>query len=258
VAIHGDEEAVRRFGFAADLAQSFDTETAIRRAAHATIATIIGVIAVGASTLALLNAADPKSAAVPAWAVIFFASAQTAGVCAVLAALRAAAMRHRPATPADVALLCRRNGAALAFSATALFAAAAAVPGHSSVWTVLMGPVVAVLAASWVVRARSLARKLDARPCRIVQAPLPDLLTVAHHSDVARRAAEHSPLMRLLVPTVAIGTVAAFLWDHLDHGRFGSSLGAAGMEAALTVAGFVLLGPALGLRPRRHHGSAAA
>ena len=99
-AVHGEQEAIRRFGTAADLAESFDTEVSIRRAMLATIATVIGVLAVGASALALLNAADPRASAVPAWAVIFFASTQAAGVCAVLAALRAAAMRHRTATPA--------------------------------------------------------------------------------------------------------------------------------------------------------------
>jgi hypothetical protein len=252
-AINGEQEAVRRFGPAGELARSFDTEIAVRRATRATIATIVGVLAVGASTVALLNAATPHVSTVPAWAVVFFASAQTAGVCALLAVLRAAAMRHGDATPGDVVLLCRRNGAALAFSMTTLFAAGAAVPGHSSAWALLTGPVVALLAAISVAWARSLAHKLGARP-RQVQAPLADLLTVAHQSDRVPRTAGHSPLMGLLAPTVAIGTVAAFLWDHLDHGSIGSSLAAASTEATLTVAGYMLLGPSLGLVPARRRG----
>jgi hypothetical protein len=185
------------------------------------------------------------------WAVVFFAGAQAAGVCMLLAVLRTAAMSHHAATPADVVLLCRRNGAALAFSALALFAAGAAVPGNAAAWAILTGPVVAVLAALWVMRARSLARKLDCRPCRNVRAPLTDLLAIVRPSDTAGRAAGHSPFIGLLVPTVAVATVAAFTWDHLDHASIGSSLAAAGTEAALTVAGFVLLGPVLGLYPAR-------
>ncbi|MDX6317403.1 MAG: hypothetical protein QOD35_803 [Nocardioidaceae bacterium] len=251
-AVHGDVEAERRFGPAAEVAESFDTENAIRRAARATIATVVGVLAVGGSATALLNGADAQASAVVVWAVVFFASAQAAGVCMLLAVLRAAAMRHRPATPGDVVLLCRRDGAALAFSALALFAAGAAVPGNAAAWAILSGPAVAVLAAFWVMRVRSLARKLDSRPCRDVRAPLTDLLAILRPSDPRDRAAGHSPFIGLLLPSVAVATVAAFWWDHLDHGSFVSSLAVAGTEAALTVAGFVFLGPVLGLlSPRR-------
>jgi hypothetical protein len=251
VAAHGDDEAERRFGPAAKVAESFDTEHAIRRAARATITTVVGVLAVGASAIALLNGTDARASAVVVWAVVFFASAQTAGVCMLLAVLRAAAMRHRSATPADVALLCRRDGAALAFSALALFAAGAAVPGNAPAWSILTGPAVAVLAALLVWRARSLARKLDSRPCRTVRAPMTDLLAIIRPSDTADGATEHSPFVRLLAPTVAVAAVAAFTWDHFDHGSVGSSLAAAGTEAVLTVAGFLLLGPVLGLFPAR-------
>jgi hypothetical protein len=252
VAVHGDDEAKRRFRPAAEVAESFDTENAIRRAARATIATVVGVLAVGASATALLNGADAQASAVVIWAVLFFASAQAAGVCMLLAVLRAAAMHHRPATPGDVVLLCRRDGAALAFSAFALFAAGAAVPGNAAAWAILTGPAVAVLAALRVMRVRSLARKLDSRPCRDVRAPLTDLLAIIRPSDTAARATGHSPFIGLLLPTVAVAAVAAFMWDHLDHGGIGSSLTAAASEAALTVAGFVLLGPVLGLfRARR-------
>lgn len=122
-ATYGDEEAIRRFGTAAELAGLFDNEIAVRRSVRATIASIVGVFAVGASTVALLNATDARASAVAVWAVIFFASAQTAGISALLATLRAAAMQHRPTSAADLALLCRRNIASLAFSGLALFAA---------------------------------------------------------------------------------------------------------------------------------------
>jgi hypothetical protein len=259
-AVYGDDAAERHLGPAAELAESLDTEIAVRRAVGATVATIVGVLAVGASAVALLNSADTEASAVVVWAVVFFASAQTAGVCTLLAVLGAVAMRHGSATPADVVLLCRRNGAALAFSALALLAAGGAVPGDAAAWTILAGPVVAVVAAFQVLRARSLARRLDSHPCRTVRAPLTDFLAVTHLSDTAGRAAGQSPLTGLLLPTVVVATVAAFLWDHLDHGSVGSSLAAAGTEAALTVAGFVLLGPALGLfsaRGGRHGGTAA-
>ncbi len=261
-ASHSEREAVRRFGSATDLAESFDTEIASRRAARATLGGIVGVLAVGTSTLAVVHAADPTATAIIAWAVVFFGAAQAAAVCGFLAALQALAMRHRPATPADVVLLCRRNTSALAFSLTALFAAGAAVPGQASAWAVLGGPVVAVLAAVWVVRVRALARRLEARPHVPVRSPLADLLAVARQPVRAHRADELSPLTALLVPGVAVATVAAFWWGRLDHGTVGSSLAAAAIEAALTVAGFLVLGPVLGLRsartvsarPRRHGG----
>jgi hypothetical protein len=259
-AVQGHEEAVRRFGTAADMARSLDTEVVVRRGLRATLASVVGVLAVGASAWAIVNGADPHASAVVAWAVVFFACAQTAAVSAFLAALRAAAIRREPATPAGVALLCRRNATALAFALATLFAAGAAVPGHTSAWKVLSGPAIAAVAATSVLRSRSLARKLDTRTSRIVQAPLTDLLTVARRSSSASGPAASSRSIALLGPTVAVATVAAFLWDHLDHGTLASSVAAAGIEAALTVAGFLLLGPALGLRAARRtsRGSATA
>jgi hypothetical protein len=260
VALNGDDEAERRWGSAATVAESLDTEVAVRRATRATIAAIVGVLAVGASTAVLLNSADSQPSAVTVWAVVFFASAQAAAVCSLLAALRAAAMQHQPATPADVVLLCHRNGGALAFSVLALLAAGGAVPGHAAAWAILTGPIVAALAAVSVVRARSLARKLAGGTLRAFRPPLTDLLAIAHRSESLGTAAGLSPVTGLLLPAVAVATVAAFLWDHLDHGTVASSLAAAGTEAVLTIAGFVLLGPVLGLLPARSrsHGSASA
>jgi len=256
-AVHGDGEAVRRFGAAAELASAFDTEIAVRRAMRATIATIVGVLAVGASTVALLNATDPHASAVVAWAVFFFACAQTSAVSALLAALRAAGMRNRPATPADVALLCRRNGSALTFALMALFAAGAAVPGHGSAMRMLLGPAVAALATLLVLRTRSLARQLDAYSHRTFRAPWSDLRAVAHLPVGTIRPIDISSSSVLLV--VAAAAAAAFAWDHLDQGNIASSLTAAAIEAALTILGFLLLGPTLGLRSARtdRHSSAS-
>jgi hypothetical protein len=55
----------------------------------------------------------------------------------------------------------------------------------------------------------------------------------------------------LLGPTLVVAAVAAFVWDHQDHGTLANSTAAAGIEVALTIAGFVVLGPVLGLRPTR-------
>jgi hypothetical protein len=71
-ATSSDEEAVSRFGSAADLARSFDTEIAARRAVRATVASIVGVVAVGASTVSLLNGADRLATAEAVWVVVFF------------------------------------------------------------------------------------------------------------------------------------------------------------------------------------------
>jgi hypothetical protein len=247
-AFHGDEEAVRRFGDAAELAASFDNGIAAHRAERATVGTLLAVLSVGASTVALLNATDPRASAVTAWAVAFFACAQAAAVSALLACLRAAAMHHRPTSPIDVIVLCRRNSLALTFSALTLFAAAAAVPGHGSVAAVLAGPGAAALAALAVFRARTLARKLDVRRRPKVRAPLTDLRAVIGRPPGGTSGSSASPhTLGLLGPTLLLAMIGAFLWDRMDHGSNSSSLSAAGTEAAMVLVGFVLLGPALGL-----------
>lgn len=252
-AVHGEVEAVRRFGAAPDVAHFFDTEVAARRAVSATLATVVGVLAVGASALVVLNAADPRASAVSVWAVVFFASAQTAMVCTVLAALRAAAVRSGPATTADVALLCRRNGSALAAALLALFAAGAAVPGQATALLVLLGPAVAAFATVLVVRTRALAKRFDDFRERTVRDPLADLRVVTHLGVGSPRR------LVLLVAAVVTATGGAFLWDHLDHGTLETSMTAASIEAGLTLVGYLLLGPSLGLRPgiRRRSGLVA-
>ncbi len=243
----GEAEAVRRFGDAAELAASFDTEIASRRAVRATAATVVGVLSVGASAVSVLNATDPRASAVTTWAVVFFGSAQVAGACAVLSTLRALAMRRWPAAPADLTLLCRRNSVAIAFSALALFAAAAALPGHASAGTVLGGPLVAGVAALAVLRARASVRKLNARQRPDVRAPLPDLRAILRRAPGVYSSSEPAGTVALLWPLLILSMFAAFAWDRLDHGSDHSSLAAAATEATMMLVGFVMLGPALGL-----------
>lgn len=254
---HGQAEAVVRFGPAAELARSFDTEVAVRRALRATPATVVGVLAVAASTLALLHAAAAHASAPVGWAMIFFGCAQAAAVCTLLGALRAAGMRNRPADAADVALLCRRNGCALVFALLTLFAAGTALPGHGSALQLLAGPAMAASAIVLVLRTRSLARKLDAFGQRTVRAPWADLRAVLRLPvGTARRLDLGSPTVLLAVAT-PLAAAAAFAWGHLDdHGTVASAFAAAGVETASVVLGFLLLGPALGLwsRPTRRGG----
>lgn len=160
-AAFGDDEAVRRFGSATDLARAFELEVAARRVRVATAASAAGVLVVGGSALAMINAADAHASAPAGWAVVFFGAAQVSAVSLILALLRAGAMRGESVTPADVVLLCRRNAAAIGFALLAMFAVGAAIPGQTAAWRILAGPVCAAIALASVVRARSLARMLD-------------------------------------------------------------------------------------------------
>ena len=260
---HGEKEAVRRFGSARDLAQSFELEAAARRGTGATVAAIVGVLAVGASTLGLLNAADPAASTAPIWAVVFFACAQTAAVCAVLSTLRAAAMRKRSVTPSDVAMLCRGDFLALTFAIMTLIAAGGAVTGHLTATQsvgLAAGPVVAVVAAAYVLWARSLTRQLDRSNDRPVRSPLADFRTAFLQEAGSSGRLLWPGRIGLLAPVVVVAAVGAFLWDHFDQGSLGSSLAAAGVETGLILVGFWLLGPVLGLRSwsGKRHGDAPA
>jgi len=241
---HGPEEAIRRFGAPQEIAASLSTEVAAHRAQHATVATILGVLAVGGSTLALLHASAAQATAPAGWAIVFFAAAQVAAVCATLAALQAGALRHRCSTAQDLALLCRRNGCALMAAAITLFTAGGAVPGHGSPVLLLAGPVLAALAGLSVVGTRSIIRGLATARQPTVRSPLKDL------STLTGLALPNMPPARLLPPTAVAASVIAFAWDHADHGTFTSALTTASIQAVLVVLGFTLLGPALGLRPR--------
>lgn len=251
---YGPDEAVRRFGPVADAARGFEMEVAVRRARGATVLTAAGVGAVALSTLAMVNAADRGVTAPVAWAVVFFASAQTAGVAMVLALLRAAAMRYEVGTPAEVALLCRRNWVALGFAALTMLAAGAGVPGQTAAWRILLGPAVVVPAAIALASAGRVVRRQASREERAVRAPLAELATLARRTaDVPHPPWTARPGV-VLVPTLLGSALAAFWWSYLDHGTAPGSAAAAGIEAACVLVGFVVLGPALGLYapPTRH------
>lgn len=245
-AVHGPEDAVRRFGAASELAAEFDTEVAVRRGLAATVTNAVAVVGVGWSTLAVVHGADPHASAQVVWAVVFFGAAQVSAAALALAALRALAMRHLQGAAADVAVLCRRNVAALGFALLTLFAAAAALPGHAPAWMVLTGPALALVAGIAVARTRSLTRKLDADRSPVVRAPLVDVAVLMRASAGVRSAWVARPAT-VLMPALTIAVASAFAWDQLDQGTLTSSWTAAGLEAALTLTGFVLLGPALGL-----------
>lgn len=66
-------------------------EIAVRRARAATLLAAAGVLGTGASTLVMVHGTSGGLAAPLAWAVVFFASAQTSAAAMALALLRAAA-----------------------------------------------------------------------------------------------------------------------------------------------------------------------
>jgi HAAS len=250
-AAHGEAEAVRMFGSAAELATSFQTEVAARRGMRDTMMSMVAVVAVAFSVLTIVNAVSPQVTAAPLWAVVFFVSAQTSAVAAVLAALRASATRHLPASAADVALLSRRNITALSFAVLCLLAAGGAVPGNAPPWRLLIGPIVAVCAAVGVLSTHRLVRKVDGPTTQLVREPLNDLRAVLHPSGQRSGDGTTVSSTSLLVVTVIVAAVAAFLWDHLDGGTSSTSIRAATLEVVFVICGFVVLGPALGLRRGR-------
>ncbi len=243
-AARGPEEAVRRFGDPADLARAFDTEMAGQRAVRATVVSVAGVLCVGLSTLMMVNAADSQASAPVAWAVMFFACAQVAAASLALGVLRAVVIRAEAGTPDDYALLCRRNATALTFALLTMFAAGGAVPGQTAAWKIVTGPLVAMIATGFVVRARSLARALGPGN-HVVRSPLPDAGFLARWNFL-ESARFQRPSM-VLVPTVLVAMVAAFAWNALDHGSMIGSVQVACVEAGLVISGFVFLGRNLGL-----------
>lgn len=249
---HGPEEAVRRFGPVADLMRGFEEEVAVRRGRGATVLSAAGVLGAGASTLMMVNAADVGATAPLAWAVVFFASAQTAAVATFLALIRVIAMRHESATASDVLLLCRRSWIALGSALVTMFAAGAGVTGKTDAWRVLIGPAMIALASIALVSVGRLARRHEHRRARLVRPPLVDLAGIAHLSDILGSNWIARPSV-ILGPTVVAAAAAAFWWNHLDHGSAAGSSAAAGIEATCALAGFLLLGPSLGLFATRRN-----
>ncbi|GAB4001889.1 HAAS signaling domain-containing protein [Nocardioides ultimimeridianus] len=223
--VHGEEGAAARFGPAAELAAAFDAEVAVRRARVATPATLLGVTAIGASTLVLIHSADPGVSGVPVWAAVFFLAAQGSAATAGLALLTTIAGRRAPATSSYAARLRRCHLAALALALLTMLAAGAAVPGRAPAAELLAGPVVALVAVALALRTRRLTR--GAAPAPAIRVPAP-----------------------LLVATALLAGAAATTWDHLDHGSIASSATAGAVEMAAALAGLLVLGPALGVRRR--------
>lgn len=242
---HGPAEAARRFGDPVVVAAAFDAETAVRAALRSTLATCAGIVAVAASTVALLHAASDDARASVWWAVVFFAAAQTSAVSTVLALLQAAVVRRGEARAADVALLCRRNGSALLAAALTMFAAGAGVPGHGSAAALLAGPVVAAFAGVAVLRARRLLRGPDVRASRAGRPPLGDV------AALLRLRVRPPGTGVLLAFCTSTAVLAALGWAHGEDATAAGAVADAGIEGLLVLALFVVLGPALGLTSRR-------
>src|SRR5689334_11692944 len=112
-----------------------------RRAIRCTGLTAAGVLATGGSTLAVIHGADPGVTAPAGWALVFFVSAQLAGVTTLLAVLQTLALRQANMRPDELALLIRRDLCALIAAGATMFAAGAGLPGHGSPIAILAGPV---------------------------------------------------------------------------------------------------------------------
>ena len=247
-AAYGPVEAIRRFGPSSDVARAFETEVAAGRARQAALLNAVALLAVAASTLMMVNAADGGPSAPRAWAVVFFISAQTAAAAMALALLRAAAMRYEAASVAEAALLCRRNWVALGFAGLTMFSAGAAVPGELPAWRILLGPAFALISGAATLRAGHLARRHRVAGRHPIHSPLSDLAVLAR--GVAPAWTERPGL--LLAPALLLSTTAAFWWCYLDeHGTVAGAAEAAGIEAVSLLAGFVVLGTALGISARR-------
>ena len=136
----GEHHAVLAFGPAATIADAFDAEAATQRALRATSLTVIGVLMTGASTLALIQGAEPGATAPALWAIMFFVAAQLAGTAVALASLQGLAQRHETIASAELSLLCRRDLTALVSAGATMFAAGAAVPGQASALALMAGP----------------------------------------------------------------------------------------------------------------------
>ena len=171
----GEEAAVRAFGPAAEIAAAFDAEIASRRGVRSTFATAAGVLATGGSTLALIHASSPGATrpcggrspssslrSLPPWQ-------------RGLALVQALVLRRSTMAAADVTLLARRNGCALVAAGVTMFSAGAAVPGRGSAVLLLAGPVLVCVALVAVLRARTLARRLEGAGAPAVRPPLEDL-----------------------------------------------------------------------------------
>jgi len=259
--LQGPDEAVQRFGEPAAIAAMLDAEAATRLTLRATLSSVAGVAAVALSTLGLLTASDPQASGVTAWAVLFFGFAQAAGACAALALVQAAAMRRTVPSVCDLALLRRRDLAALIFAGLTLLAAGGALPGHASAGmtlAILAGPLIAGGALLVLLRAGRLARTIDGPVRRVVRPPIADAIAALPGAPgrIAEWRGSAAQGLTLLVPCVLLAAALAFGWSlRDDHGTAADAAVAAVVEASMVLVGFALLGPVLGLRggrERRH------
>jgi hypothetical protein len=237
----GEEEAVRAFGPPQAVAAAFDAEVAARRGVRSTFTTVAGVLATGGSTLALIHASSANATAPAWWAIAFFVAAQVAGLTAGLALVQALVLRRSTMPPPELVLLVRRNGCALVAAGVTMFSAAAALPGHGSAVLILAGPALVCVAMVAVLRARSLARRLDSSGALAARPPLKDL------SRLIRLPVPSLDARRLLLVTTCVAAAAAFVRDRGEHATVTGASVTAGIEAMAVVGCFFVLGPALGL-----------
>jgi hypothetical protein len=238
---HGEDAAVRSFGPAAEIAAAFDAVVAARRGVRSTFAATAAVLATLGSTLALIHASTPGLTAPVPWAIAFFVAAQIALVAAGLALLQAVVLRRSPMPAAEMVLLARRNGCALLAVGATMFSAGAALPGRGSAALLLAGPALWCCALGAVLRARTLARRLDGATAPAVRPPLEDL------GRITRLSVPSLDAGRLLMLTTSLGAAGAFVRDRAEQATVPGAFLTAGIEAAAVVGCFVLLGPALGL-----------
>jgi uncharacterized membrane protein len=237
----GPEQAVRAFGQPWEIAAQFDAEVAAVRGWRSTLAAVAGVVATGASTLALIHAAVPHANA-PTWAVVaFFLAAQLAAVAGGLALIQALVLRRSMMSAADLMLLSRRNACALVAAGLTMFSAGAAASGRGSAVALLAGPVLVCVAMVGVLRARTLARRLDGSRTLAVRQPLEDL------GRVIRLPLPSIDPGRLLLVTASVAAAAAFVRDRAEHATAAQAVITGGVEAMAVVACFLLLGRPLGL-----------
>jgi hypothetical protein len=240
----GEQRAVEQFGAAVEIAAAFDREVAARLGVRATLATVVALVGMAESTIAVIHSASAGVTAQAGWAVAFFVAAQLSAVAGALAAIQALVLRATTVPPEQIGLLARRNGCALTAAGATMFSAAAALPGHGPAALLLVGPALAAGAAFVVLRARSLARRLGAAGDPAWRSPLDDLGRLVRVGIGPVRPGH------LLAATTLLAAAAAFARDRGEDATVGAALITSGIEAGAVVVCFLLLGPALGLRRR--------
>ncbi|MEO6571918.1 MAG: hypothetical protein ABIO83_10260 [Ilumatobacteraceae bacterium] len=237
---HADRgDAAVAFGPPGRVAASFDAAVASTRGVRATWTAAFGAATVGGSTLALIWSADAAAQAAVPWALAFFLSAQVSAVAIVIGLIQAVGTRGHEVSPADSALLCRRNAIALVSALVAMFAAGGALTGNGNPLVLLAGPAVAGASAVVVGRAWWFTRQLAGARARIDRSPFADLRSWS---------GLHVPTVGPLELAIVMATGAVVR----DHGEQGSTLAGSvrsgAIEAAFVLVAFLVLRAPLGLR----------